>query len=423
MAQEKLLLLKNIRTKGYAADLAAYRAAGGYKALEKVLGKSQGGMTPAQVTEAVKASGLRGRGGAGFPCGLKWTFMPADPKDKPNYLICNGDESEPGTFKDHYLLMNDPHLFLEGMILGCYALSCHHGYIYIRGESMYLIHRVRKAIDELYAEKLLGSNILGSGFDLDLTVHPGAGAYICGEETALLDSLEGKRGQPRFKPPFPAQAGFNGCPTTVNNVETLANVPFIINNGPEAFAKLGTEGNSGTQLVSISGHVQKPGVYEVEMGHNLKSLIEDFGGGVRGGLKLKAIIPGGASSPIMRPESIDIPYDFDSVMKAGSMRGSGALMVFDEDTSIIELANRTIRFFNHESCGQCTPCREGTFWLKNLIRDFVDNAGSEELMQRVDRVAGSILGNTICAFGDAAGAPMQAFGRVFPEEFRKHFLR
>ncbi|MDH4248888.1 MAG: NADH-quinone oxidoreductase subunit NuoF, partial [Deltaproteobacteria bacterium] len=387
MAKETLLLLKNIRTPGYTGDLAAYRGAGGYRALEKALK----GMKPPEVVEAVKASGLRGRGGAGFPCGVKWGFM-QPPKDKPNYLICNADESEPGTFKDHFLLNKDPHLFLEGMILGCYALHCHHGYIYVRGESMSVIHHLNKSIQELYKAGLLGKNLLGSGFDLDLTVHPGAGAYICGEETALLDSLEGKRGQPRFKPPFPAQYGFNGCPTTVNNVETLANVPFIINEGPQAFAKLGRENNVGTQLVSISGHVAKPGVYEVEMGHNLKSLIEDFGGGVRGGLKLKAVIPGGASSPILRPEDIDIHYDFDSVAKAGSMRGSGAIMVFDEDTDVVELASRTIRFFNHESCGQCTPCREGTFWLKNMIRDFMDNAGTEETMKRVDRIAGNLIG-------------------------------
>lgn len=418
MAKETLLLLKNIRSKDYSGDLAAYQKADGYTALKKVLG----GMKPEGVIEAVKESGLRGRGGAGFPCGMKWSFMSRG-GEKPNYLVSNADESEPGTFKDHLLLSGDPHMFLEGMIIGCYAMDCHHGYIYVRGESMWVIHRLQKAIDELYQAKLLGNKIMGSGFNLDLTIHPGAGAYICGEETALLDSLEGKRGQPRFKPPFPAQSGFNGCPTTVNNVETLANVPYIINKGGAAFAKLGTENNAGTQLACISGHVEKPGVYEVEMGHNLKNLIEEFAGGVRGGKKLKAVIPGGASSAILKPADIDIAYDFDTVAKAGSMRGSGAIMVYDEDTDVVEIANRTIRFFEHESCGQCTPCREGTFWLKNMVRDFVDGAGDEETMQRINRVASNLLGTTICAFGDAAGGPMQGFIAKFPEEFRKHIHR
>lgn len=414
MAEEKLLLLKNIRQEGYAGDLAAYRKAGGYAAWKKVMG----GMKPEEVIEQVKASGLRGRGGAGFPCGLKWSFMPP-PGDKPAYLVCNADESEPGTFKDHLIMMKDPHMMLEGMMIGCYVMHSHHSYIYIRGESPKAIRNVEQAIAELHKAKLLGKNILGSGFDLELTVHPGAGAYICGEETAMLDSLEGKRGQPRFKPPFPAQSGFDACPTTVNNVETLANVPFILTEGPEAFAELGTENNNGTQAISISGHVQHPGVYEVEMGYNLKAIIEDFGGGVRGGKQLKAVIPGGASSAILKPGDIDIPYDFDSVAKAGSMRGSGSIMVFDEDTSIVELANRTIRFFNHESCGQCTPCREGTFWLKNMIRQFKDGEGDSALLERVERTAGNLIGTTLCAFGDAVGGPMQGFVRKFPEEFLK----
>jgi NADH-quinone oxidoreductase subunit F len=416
MAEEKLLLLKNIRTPGYAGTLADYEKSGGYKAWKKVLG----GMEAKEVIDAVKSSSLRGRGGAGFPCGMKWSFMPP-PGPRPAYLVCNADESEPGTFKDHLIMLADPHLFIEGVMIGCFAMHSHHGYIYIRGESQRAIQQVQAAVDALYKAKLLGRNIQGSGFDLDLTVHPGAGAYICGEETAMLDSLEGKRGQPRSKPPFPAQAGFDGCPTTVNNVETLANVPFIINEGGEAFAALGRPNNTGTQAVSVSGHVNKPGVYEVEMGHNLKSLIYDYAGGVRGGKALKTVIPGGASSALLRPEEIDIPYDFDSLMAAGTMRGSGAIMVFDEDTDVVELANRTIRFFNHESCGQCTPCREGTFWLKNMIREFKDDAGSQALMARVERAAFNIGGTTICAFGDAVSGPMQAFVQKFPEEFRKHF--
>ena len=419
MPEEKLLLLKNYRGDGYTGDLNSYQGQAGYSALRKVLS----GMSPEDVVAAVNASKLRGRGGAGFSAGMKFGFMPKETSEKPSYLVCNGDESEPGTFKDHLLMMGDPHLFLEGMIIGCFATRCHHGYIYVRGESMYVIRHLQEAIDEAYAAGLLGKNILDSGFELDLTIHPGAGAYICGEETALLDSLEGKRGQPRFKPPFPAQSGFNACPTTVNNVETLSNLPFIINEGGEAFAALGTENNSGTQMVCISGHVNAPGVYELEMGHNLKSIIEDYAGGVRGGKALKAVIPGGASSNILKPDEIDIPYDFDSLAKAGTMRGSGAIMVFDEDTDIVAVANRTIRFFNHESCGQCTPCREGTLWLKNLVRDFTDDGGSQALLERIERVAGGLMGTTICAFGDATGGPMQTFVRKFPEEFERHFAQ
>jgi NADH-quinone oxidoreductase subunit F len=416
MSQEKLLLLKNIRSPGYAGTLEAYRKAGGYTALKKVLD----GMKPGDVVEAVKASGLRGRGGAGFPTGMKWSFM-AKNTGKPSYLICNGDESEPGTFKDHLLFMKDPHQFLEGMMIGCYAVDCRHGYIYIRGESMYAIRRLQAAIDEAYKAKLLGKNILGKGFDLELTIHPGAGAYICGEETALLDSLEGKRGQPRFKPPFPAVAGYDGCPTSVNNVETLSNLPFIVNEGAKAYAALGTPNNSGTHLVSLSGHVNKPGVYEVEMGVPLRTVIQEYGGGVRSGKKLKAVIPGGVSANVLRAEEVDVPYDFDSLAKAGTMMGSSAVMVFDENTDMVEVAYRTIKFFNHESCGQCTPCREGTNWLKSMIGDFVDGAGSEQVLKRVERVAGNLLGTTLCAFGDATGGPMRAFVQKFPEEFRKRY--
>ena len=415
MTQEKIILLKNIRTPGYTGTLDAYKKAGGYTALKKVLE----GMKPTQVVDAVKASGLRGRGGAGFPTGMKWSFM-AKNTGKPSYLICNADESEPGTFKDHLLMLRDPHQFLEGMIIGCFALECHHGYIYIRGESQTAIKSMQKAIDDAYKAGMLGKNILGKGYDLDLTIHPGAGAYICGEETALLDSLEGKRGQPRFKPPFPAVAGYNGCPTSVNNVETLTCLPYIINEGPQTFAKIGTPNNTGTHLVSVSGHVNKPGVYEIEMGVPLKVIIDDFAGGVRNGKRLKAVIPGGASANVLKAGEIDVPYDFDSLAKAGTMMGSSAVMVFDEDTDMVEVAYRTIKFFNHESCGQCTPCREGTNWLKSMIRDFVDGAGSEELMQRVTRVAGNLLGTTICAFGDATGGPMRTFVQKFPEEFRKH---
>lgn len=416
MAEEKLLLLKNIRKSGYKGTLADYRKTGGFTALDKALKQ----MKPEAVQAVVKDSGLRGRGGAGFPTGVKWGFMPKD-TGKPSYLVCNADEAEPGTFKDHLLINEDVHMFLEGMIVSCYAVDCHHGYIYIRGESMKSAKHLQQAIDELYKEGLLGKNILGTGYDLDMTVHRGAGAYICGEETALLESLEGKRGQPRVKPPFPAVAGYNGCPTSVNNVETLATVPWIVNEGAEAYKALGTPNNAGTHLVSISGHVKQPGVYEVELGVSLRSLIYDYAGGIRGDKQLKAVVPGGASSPVLTADEIDVPYDFDSLVKAGTMMGSAAPMVYDEDTDIVELAYRTTRFFDHESCGQCTPCREGNFWLKNLIRDFLDDGGDESKMSRVKRVAGGMIGTTLCPFGDAAGMPTVAFVQKFPEEFRKHF--
>ena len=409
--QETLWLLRNVRRADYDGSLAAYQQAGGYQAWQQVVKE----WSPAKLIEVVKQSGLRGRGGAGFSTGIKWGFMPQPTRDKPNYLIANADESEPGTFKDHLLMHKDPHLFLEGMMLGCYAVGCQHGYIYIRGESTLAISLMQKAIDEVRQAGLLSLTPLA------LTVHPGAGAYICGEETALLDSLEGKRGQPRFKPPFPAQSGFNACPTTVNNVETLANIPLIVTEGPTTFSQYGTPNNSGTQLVSVSGHVNKPGVYELEMGHQLTHIIEHFAGGISNDRAVKAVIPGGASSNVLKADEIDIPYDFESLAKAQSMRGSGAIIVFDEKTSIVSLAERTIRFFNHESCGQCTPCREGTLWLRQMTRQFMDKAGSENLMQKMERVAGNMIGTTICAFGDAAGAPMQTFIRKFPAEFRSYF--
>ncbi|HUJ75654.1 MAG TPA: NADH-ubiquinone oxidoreductase-F iron-sulfur binding region domain-containing protein, partial [bacterium] len=300
-------------------------------------------------------------------------------------------------------------------------LECHRSYIYIRGESQRAIRHMQQAIDAAVKANLLGKNILGQGYDLELVIHPGAGAYICGEETALLDSLEGKRGQPRFKPPFPAVAGYDGCPTSVNNVETLSCLPFIINEGPKAFAAIGTPNNTGTHLVSISGHVNKPGVYEVEMGVPLRKLIEEYAGGVRNGKKLKAVIPGGASANILKADEVDVPYEFDALAKAGTMMGSSAVMVFDEDTDIVEVAHRTIKFFNHESCGQCTPCREGTNWLKEMVQDFLDDQGSAEKMQRLQRVAGNLIGTTICAFGDATGGPMRTFVQKFPEEFQRRF--
>ncbi len=412
-SKETLWLLRNIRRRDYDGSLRAYLKAGGYRAWRQVLNDC----SPARLIEIVKESGLRGRGGAGFPTGAKWSFMPPLAKDKPNYLVANADESEPGTFKDHLLMLQDPHLFLEGMMLGCYAIGCQHGYIYIRGESVAAIQIMQKAVDEARQAGLLSLSLQ----PLELTIHPGAGAYICGEETALLDSLEGKRGQPRFRPPFPAQSGFDGCPTTVNNVETLANIPLILAEGASKFAQYGTPKNSGTQLVCLSGHVNKPGVYELEMGHQLPHIIQHFGGGLHQNRLLKAVIPGGASASVLKADEINIPYDFDSLAKAQTMRGSGALMVFDEKTDVVQLAERTIRFFNHESCGQCTPCREGTLWIRQMMRQFLDKAGNEDLLQRMNRIAGNMIGTTICAFGEAAGAPMQAFIQKFPAEFRHYF--
>ena len=416
MAEETLVLFKNIRNPKYSKSLEGYKKAGGYQTLKKVLG-----MKPEEVIQTVKDSGVRGRGGAGFPTGLKWSFMPKG-TGKPSYLIANADESEPGTCKDRELMLKDPHLFLEGMMIGCYAVGCHHGYIYIRGEFFPAIKSLNSAVEELYADGLLGPDPLGSGFHLDLTIHSGAGAYICGEESALLDSLEGKRGQPRVKPPFPAISGFNGCPTSVNNVETLACMPFILGDGGvEAFKSFGPENNSGTHLVSLSGHVNKPGVYELRMDVNMKDIIYGIGGGIRNGKKLKGVIPGGSSSSVMTADEVDVLYNFDELANIDTMLGSAAMMVFDEDTDVVQLLHRITRFYAHESCGQCTPCREGTHWSRNIIRDFLNGNGSDEKLKRLDRVGGNMLGTTLCALGDAAALPIQSFVKKFPDDFQKYY--
>ncbi len=417
MIEETLVLFQNIRNPSYDKSLKGYKKVGGFKALKKALK-----MKPEELVEVVKASGLRGRGGAGFPTGLKWSFM-AKNTGKPSYLICNADESEPGTCKDRELMLKDPHHFLEGMMIGCYAINCKHGYIYVRGEYFPSIKSLNEAIDELYAAGLLGENALGKGKRLDLTVHTGAGAYICGEESALLDSLEGKRGHPRVKPPFPAVSGFNACPTTVNNVETLTCLPFIVNEGADAFKDFGPENNAGTHLVSLSGHVEKPGVYEVRMDVTLKQIIYDLGGGIRGGKALKGVIPGGASSPVLTAKEIDVEYSFDALGKAGTMMGSAAVMVFDEDTDVVKLLHRITRFFNHESCGQCTPCREGTHWARLIVQDFLKGNGNERKMKRLHRVGGNMMGTTVCALGDAAAMPITSFVTKFPEEFEKYYTQ
>jgi NADH-quinone oxidoreductase subunit F len=417
---EKVLLARVGRRD--SRSIATYLEDGGYAALRTVL---SGGWTPEKLTDEVKKSGLRGRGGAGFPTGLKWTFVPKDTKGKPVYLLCNADESEPGTFKDRLLMEEDPHQVIEGVILSSYAIKCRNAYIYIRGE-FYLGARILDAaIEEAYAKGFLGENILGSGYSLDLTVHRGAGAYICGEETGLIESLEGKRGQPRIKPPFPAVVGVFGCPTIVNNVETLACVVHIVNRGAEWFAKTGrNEKNSGPKLYCVSGHVNRPGVYEAAMGLQMKDLLfgADYGQGMKDGKKVKAVIPGGASAAMLTADEIeDCPLDFDGLAAKKSMLGSAAIIVMNEDTCIVEAAQNLSKFFAHESCGQCTPCREGTPWLHKVLARIEAGSGRMEDIDLLERISNQMAnGMTICVFADAAIAPVLSSVGKFRDEFRYH---
>ena len=387
----------------------------GYKTAERALQS----MSADQLIDEVKKSGLRGRGGAGFPTGMKWSFVPRQ-SPKPKYLVCNADESEPGTCKDRPLLEYDPHQLIEGMIIAARALESHQAYIYIRGEYRYLYNIVTQAVEEAYARGFLGKNIFGCGWNLELATHTGAGAYICGEETALLESLEGKRGYPRIKPPFPAVVGLYGCPTVINNVETLSAIPHIIKNGGEWYAKLGPEKNGGTRLFSVSGHVKYPGNYEVPMGTTLRTLIEDFAGGLRDGHQLKAIIPGGSSTPILTPDKIDTPLTFEDIAKAGSMLGSGAVIVMDETTCIVKVAQVLSKFYSHESCGWCVPCREGTVWMKKIFNRYHAGFGRPEDIDLLDSVAKKILGHTHCPLGDAAAMPVISAIKHFRSEFEEH---
>ena len=420
MAEEKVLLArvgkKDSRAiRGYVED-------GGYKALKTVL---TGGWTPEKLTDEVKRSGLRGRGGAGFPTGVKWGFVPKDTKGKPVYLLCNADESEPGTFKDRLIIEEDPHQLIEGCILSAYALKCRTAYIYIRGE-FYLGARVLEAaLEEARREGYLGENILGSGYSLDLWVHRGAGAYICGEETGLIESLEGKRGQPRIKPPFPAVSGVFSAPTIVNNVETLACVVHIVNRGAEWFSKIGrNEKNTGPKLYCISGHVNRPGVYEAPMGLQLKDLIfgEAYAQGMKGGKKVKAVIPGGASANMLTAAEIeDCPLDFDGLVAKKSMLGSAAIIVMNEETCIVDAAQNLSKFFAHESCGQCTPCREGTPWLHKVVSRIEAGEGRLEDIDLLERISNQMAnGMTICVFADAAIAPVLSSIGKFRDEYRFH---
>jgi NADH-quinone oxidoreductase subunit F len=389
----------------------------GYEAAKKVLA----GLTPDQVIEEVKKANIRGRGGAGFPMGMKWSFIPKN-SDKPKYLVCNADESEPGTCKDRQIIRYTPHLLIEGLIIGSYAIGCNHAYVYIRGEYVREALLLEEAIEEAYARNFLGKNIFGSSFSLDITVHRGAGAYICGEETGLLNSLEGRRGEPRVKPPFPAISGAFSCPTAVNNVESISNVPHIIRMGGEEFAKLGKiDKSGGTRLLSLSGHINKPGVYEARAGSmTLRQIIDGFGGGMWKGKKLKAVIPGGSSSPVLTADEVDVVYDVEPLMKIGTMMGSAAIMVIDEDTDMVKLLLRITKFYAHESCGQCTPCREGCHWMESILHKIIHGEGKPTDIDLLVDVAGNIGGKTLCALGDAAAMPVQSFVKKFRSEFEAY---
>jgi NADH-quinone oxidoreductase subunit F len=392
-----------------------YLQTGGYQALDKALKQ----MTPESIIGEVKKSSLRGRGGAGFPTGMKWSFVPKD-SPKPKYVICNADESEPGSCKDRPLMEMDPHQVIEGIIIAGRAIDAHRGFIYIRGEYRYVHDIVDAAIAEAYARGYLGKNILGSGFDFDLLIHTGAGAYECGEESALMESLEGKRGYPRIKPPFPAIVGLYGSPTIINNVETLSAVPAIILEGGEHYANRGTPKNGGTRLLCVSGHVNKPGVYEIPLGMNMKKFIDEVAGGIPGGKKVKAVIPGGSSCPLLKGDEIDIPMDYDSLAKAGSMLGSGGMVVIDEDTCMVDMARRIMHFYAHESCGWCIPCREGTTWLRKTLERFHAGFGRPEDIDTIGDLAKNMLGRTFCPLGDAAAMPTISIVAKFRNEFEDH---
>ena len=426
---ERKILLKNIAVPGIRT-FEVYRSTGGYQSVEKALNS----MTPDEIVEEVKKSGLRGRGGAGFPAGMKWSFI--DKKSgKPRYLICNADESEPGTFKDRYLMEKIPHLLIEGMICSCYALGANTGYIYVRGEYKYIIGILNEAIREAYSNGFLGENILGTTYNLDLYVHSGAGAYICGEETALIESLEGKRGNPRIKPPFPAVVGLYGCPTVVNNVETLANIGFIVNNGGGEYAHYGMGKSTGTKLISACGNINNPGVYEIELGLSVREFLYDakYCGGIKNGKALKAVIAGGSSVPILPGNLIlqtvsgeERLFTYESLADggfvSGTMLGSGGFIVFDEDACIVRNTWNLARFYHHESCGQCSPCREGTGWMENVLHRIEHGHGKTKDIDLLVSIASKIEGNTICPLGDAAAWPVASAIRHFRHEFEEHVL-
>ena len=393
--------------------IAGYKRNGGYTALTKALA-----MAPDEVIQLVKDSGLRGRGGAGFPTGSKWGFIPQG-DNKEHYFVVNADESEPGTCKDTPMMMANPHVLIEGVIIGSYAIRANYAFIYIRGEVTHVVRRVQQAIEDAYAAGLLGKNILGKGFDLELVLHVGAGAYICGEETALLDSLEGFRGQPRLRPPFPAIAGLYAKPTVVNNVESVASVPAIVNKGVAWFTAMGTEKSKGFTLYSLSGHVNNPGQFEAPLGITLRELLE-ISGGVRSGHKLKFWTPGGSSTPIFTDEHLDVPLDYESVAAAGSMLGTKALQIFDETTCVVRAVLRWTEFYKHESCGKCTPCREGTWWLVQVLKDLEAGRGSEADLDKLLDLCDNIMGRSFCALADGAASPIISSLQYFRQEYLDH---
>jgi NADH-quinone oxidoreductase subunit F len=394
-----------------ARTLKGWETRGGYQALRKALGMSR-----AELVNEVKASGLRGRGGAGFPTGVKWSFMPQN-SGKQHYLLCNADESEPGTFKDRELMRWTPHQLIEGCLIGAYAINASHAYVYIRGEFFETAQVMARAIEEAYAAGYAGADAMGSGTTLDITLHLGAGAYICGEETGLMNSLEGRRGEPRLKPPFPAVSGAFGKPSTINNVETLCAVPHIVVNGGAWYKQWGTEKSPGTKLFCVSGHVRRPGNYEVPLGFNFKEFIFDICGGVPEGRKLKAVIPGGSSVPIMTADEIDVGMDYESFAAAGTMLGAGSVIVMDDTTDIVKQVRRMVDFYAHESCGQCTPCREGTAWAAKILRRIENGWGTEADLDTLLDISDNMAGKTICVLSDAAAAPIVSSVQKFREEY------
>jgi len=394
--------------------IQSYIQRGGYQALPKALS-----MEPDEIIDLIKRAGLRGRGGAGFPTGIKWGFIQRDSK-KPIYLCCNADESEPGSFKDREIIEQDPHHMLEGIIIGCYTINSHKSYIYIRGEMPYGAGVLERALEEAYSNGYLGKNILNSGFDLDVVVFRGAGAYICGEETGLLESIEGKNGEPRPKPPFPAQSGLFGCPTIVNNVETLAFVPHIINRGAEWFSEIGTPKNTGTKIYGLSGQVNNPGLYELPLGIPLRQLIDEYGGGVLGGRKIKAVSPGGSSAALLTADELDIKMDFDSLSEVGSMLGTAGVTVIDDATCMVRVAQNLAHFYRDESCGQCVQCREGTWWLEKMLTMIEEGRGRMEYIDTLLDACSQMRGTTICALADGCAMPVESIVRKFRHEFEEH---
>jgi len=407
------ILFKNINMKDLHT-MKVYEEQGGYRSLKKAFAQK-----PEEIVEAVKASGLRGRGGAGFPAGLKWSFLAKDVF--PRYLCCNADESEPGTCKDRELMLKNPHMLIEGMILCAYACRIETGYNYLRGEFHDLNVIMEKAMEDAYAKGYLGKNILGSGFNFDLYTHLGAGAYICGEESALLNSLEGERGEPRMKPPFPAVEGLYAKPTVVNNVETLCVVPYIVNEGAEKYASLGTEKSKGTKLVSVSGHVKKPGNYEVVLGTPIREIIYDLAGGIPNDNKLKAFIPGGSSVPMLPADQVDVLYDYESLAAAGTMLGSGAMIVIDDSVNIVETTLRLISFYMHESCGKCTPCREGTRWLYQIVEKIMQNKGQLDYIEKMEDICDNMNMKAFCPLADACVSPVVSSIKYFRSDYEEYF--